>query len=161
LVPLSLQVQEEPQLLQSAAFTVGINGRRNRNRIQSFHCLASARRNSALLTPADPHAKNGSGPIAIGDSICTAARDHRAAISVGLAGGFRQRQALYRSGDLRWMYRGEIAVGAIGLVGSPNPFLAVGIGQTRSAGQSGTLDVTQRVPREAMLYATRAMPHTH
>jgi len=37
-------------------------------------------------------------------------------------------------------------------VSSPNPFLAIGVAETRS-GQQGVLDATQRVPREAMLYA--------
>jgi predicted amidohydrolase YtcJ len=68
----------------------------------------------------------------------------------------------------RWMYParsildagGEIAGGSDWLVSSPNPFLAIGVAQTRSAGQGGVLDATQRVPREAMLYAyTRNAAH--
>ena len=61
----------------------------------------------------------------------------------------------------RWMYParsildagGTIAGGSDWLVSSPNPFLAIGVAETRSAGQSGVLDATQRMPREAMLYA--------
>ncbi|SRR5579871_3200897 len=61
----------------------------------------------------------------------------------------------------RWMYParsildagGTIAGGSDWFVSSPNPFLAMGVAETRSAGQSGVLDATQRMPREAMLYA--------
>jgi len=62
----------------------------------------------------------------------------------------------------RWMYParsildagGKIAGASDWFVSSPNPFLAIGVAETRSAGQSGVLDATQRVPREAMrLYA--------
>ena len=61
----------------------------------------------------------------------------------------------------RWMYParsildagGTIAGGSDWLVSSPNPFLAIGVAETRSAGQSGVLDAAQRMPREAMLYA--------
>jgi predicted amidohydrolase YtcJ len=55
---------------------------------------------------------------------------------------------------------GEIAGGSDWPVSSPNPFLAIGVAETRSAGQGGVLDATQRVPREAMLYAyTRNAAH--
>jgi predicted amidohydrolase YtcJ len=61
----------------------------------------------------------------------------------------------------RWMYParsildagGTIAGGSDWFVSSPNPFLAIGVAETRSAGHSGVLDATQRMPREAMLYA--------
>jgi predicted amidohydrolase YtcJ len=68
----------------------------------------------------------------------------------------------------RWMYParsildagGEIAGGSDWPVSSPNPFLAIGVAETRSAGQGGVLDATQRVPREAVLYAyTRNAAH--
>ena len=48
---------------------------------------------------------------------------------------------------------GTIAGGSDWFVSSPNPFLAIGIAETRTTGQGGVLDATQRVPREAMLYA--------
>jgi cytosine/adenosine deaminase-related metal-dependent hydrolase len=55
---------------------------------------------------------------------------------------------------------GEIAGASDWCVSSPNPFLAIGVAETRSAGQGGVLDATQRVPREAMLYAyTRNAAH--
>ena len=61
----------------------------------------------------------------------------------------------------RWMYParsildagGTIAGASDWFVSSPNPFLAIGVAETRSAGQRGVLDATQRMPREAMLYA--------
>ena len=62
----------------------------------------------------------------------------------------------------RWMYParavldagGTIAGGSDWFVSSANPFLAIGVAETRSAGQSGgVLNATQRMPREAMLYA--------
>jgi predicted amidohydrolase YtcJ len=61
----------------------------------------------------------------------------------------------------RWMYParsildagGTIAGGSDWFVSSPNPFLAIGVAETRSARQSGMLDATQRMPREAMLCA--------
>jgi predicted amidohydrolase YtcJ len=68
----------------------------------------------------------------------------------------------------RWMYParsildagGEIAGGSDWPVSSPNPLLAIGVAETRSAGQGGVLDATQRLPREAMLYAyTRNAAH--
>ena len=69
----------------------------------------------------------------------------------------------------RWMYParsildagGEIAGASDWLVSSPNPFLAIGVAETRSAGHGdGVLDATQSVPREAMLYAyTRNAAH--
>jgi predicted amidohydrolase YtcJ len=68
----------------------------------------------------------------------------------------------------RWMYParsildagGEIAGGSDWFVSSPNPFLAIGVAETRSTGQGGVLDAAQRVPREAMLYAyTRNAAH--
>jgi predicted amidohydrolase YtcJ len=68
----------------------------------------------------------------------------------------------------RWMYParslldvgGEIAGASDWCVSSPNPFLAIGVAETRSAGQGGVLDATQRVPREAMLHAyTRNAAH--
>jgi predicted amidohydrolase YtcJ len=68
----------------------------------------------------------------------------------------------------RWMYParsildagGEIAGASDWPVSSPNPFLAIRVAETRSAGQGGVLDAAQRVPREAMLYAyTRNAAH--
>jgi predicted amidohydrolase YtcJ len=67
----------------------------------------------------------------------------------------------------RWMYParsildagGEIAGGSDWPVSSPNPLLAIDVAETRSGG-GGVLDATQRVPREAMLYAyTRNAAH--
>jgi predicted amidohydrolase YtcJ len=68
----------------------------------------------------------------------------------------------------RWMYParsildagGEIAGASDWPVSSPNPFLAMRVAETRSAVHGGVLDATQRVPREAMLYAyTRNAAH--
>ncbi|MBO0857952.1 MAG: amidohydrolase family protein [Chloracidobacterium sp.] len=61
----------------------------------------------------------------------------------------------------RWMYParsildagGEIAGASDWPVSTPNPFLAIGVAETRSGQRGGVLDATQRVPREAMLYA--------
>jgi predicted amidohydrolase YtcJ len=68
----------------------------------------------------------------------------------------------------RWMYParsildsgGEIAGASDWLVSSPNPFWAIYVAVRRSGRRSGLLDATQRVPREAMLYAyTRNAAH--
>ena len=61
----------------------------------------------------------------------------------------------------RWMYParsildtgGEIAGASDWFVSSPNPFMAIYVAETRSGLEGGVLDATQRVPREAMLYA--------
>jgi len=55
---------------------------------------------------------------------------------------------------------GEIAGGSDWPVSSPNPLLAIDVAETRSTRKGGVLDATQRVPREAMLYAyTRNAAH--
>jgi predicted amidohydrolase YtcJ len=68
----------------------------------------------------------------------------------------------------RWMYParsildtgGEIAGASDWFVSSPNPFWAIYVAERRSGRHSGLLDATQRVPREAMLYAyTRNSAH--